>query len=53
MPLPQIFLGRPVEPPVRTPEEEQANALRLREDGIADALDNARYEGASDCSECG
>jgi hypothetical protein len=51
--LPHLVLGRPESPPVVTPEQQQASALRARERGITDALDNARYEGARDCPECG
>jgi hypothetical protein len=51
--LPYLMLGRPAIPPVVTPEQEQARALRAREGGITAALDNARYEGARDCPECG
>lgn len=51
--LPHLVLGRPAVHPVRTPEQERASALRRREAGITDALDNARYEGARDCPGCG
>lgn len=51
--LPQLVLGRPAIPLDRTPEQEQAGAWLAREGGITASLDNARYEGARDCPECG
>lgn len=51
--MPRIMLGQPEVIPEVTPRQKQANAWRLRERGITDALDNARYEGARDCPQCG